>query len=1094
MQKERTLILIKQSFNLLLLKWLQPSFLISFLRAVLSWKQYSITFRTGFLCSASLGTSFPGCLHIYRGGSLRSSSPNKLVRRAMDFALNKIGEYVDNHRSLDQRMKDLKRKLEQLNGLKEDAESIMTIELQPRKKSKAEVQIWFKNVKRINDEVQDLDGRIGESNALTRGFHAEDASRKIKEVEELINQRRQFHGGLVVDNPRWIGQVLSTTSLSGEAVKACIEEIWQCLMDDEVRKIGVWGMGGVGKSSIMKLINNQLLKEAGRFDTVIWITVSKEMCIAKLQEDIASKIGVKFSGDKDETTRAGKLYVTLSQKNRFVMIFDDLWEKVSLEIIGIPEPSVGSKLVLTTRSADVCKQMDCKVIEVKRLTEEEAWKLFSEKVGHAILNNPEVEPYARPIAKRCGGLPLGVITIASCMRGIDDICEWRNALTELSLHKKSVNGLKDEVFQQLQFSYDRLKNPKLQQCFLTCALYPEDWAISEEQLIQLWIAEGLVEEMDSVKAELDRGRAIVNRLIKNCLLEVFIERENGRTVKMHDLLRDMALHIAESRFLVKAGMMLKEAPNAKKWGENLEKVSLMRNLQLYIPSTMSPPMCPRLTTLLLSNCNMTSIPEDFFENMHGLKVLDLCENSIKSLPHSLSKCPRLTTLLLLYCGITSIPEDFFKHRNGLRVLDLSRNPIKSLPHFLSKCHGLTTLLLSNCNITSIPEDFFKYRNGIRVLDLSGNPIKSLPHSLSKCLNLTTLLLSGCRIMSIPEELFIPMDALEVLDLSENPIKSLPRSLSNLTNLTSLLLQFCQDLEHAPLPSLSNLRVLKKLDLHQTEIKEIPQGMENLVSLEYLNMDCIYQIPNGILSRLSCLQVLNVGEKLISGEEVGGLKKLKVLEGRFDDWDNLNMYLQGFHDREEPSEYRISVGEFIMLPRDIEKLKINNCDLDGSGEYPLFSRFILFSHAPFSSLNFLEIYGCEYMKKLFSPNCVPLNLQKLRVSECYELEEIIASEVEQEERGMEFRLPQLRELELRDLPQLKRICSVHVLLVCDSLVKIRIQNCVELERMSLNLPRLDNVPPPAPDSISIQIWPQEWWESVEWDAKPHLAPIFVRDRW
>ncbi|KAK8633385.1 hypothetical protein V6N13_014231 [Hibiscus sabdariffa] len=730
MQKERTLILIKQSFNLLLLKWLQPSFLISFLRAVLSWKQYSITFRTGFLCSASLGTSFPGCLHIYRGGSLRSSSPNKLVRRAMDFALNKIGEYVDNHRSLDQRMKDLKRKLEQLNGLKEDAESIMTIELQPRKKSKAEVQIWFKNVKRINDEVQDLDGRIGESNALTRGFHAEDASRKIKEVEELINQRRQFHGGLVVDNPRWIGQVLSTTSLSGEAVKACIEEIWQCLMDDEVRKIGVWGMGGVGKSSIMKLINNQLLKEAGRFDTVIWITVSKEMCIAKLQEDIASKIGVKFSGDKDETTRAGKLYVTLSQKNRFVMIFDDLWEKVSLEIIGIPEPSVGSKLVLTTRSADVCKQMDCKVIEVKRLTEEEAWKLFSEKVGHAILNNPEVEPYARPIAKRCG--------------------------------------------------------------------------------------EGLVEEMDSVKAELDRGRAIVNRLIKNCLLEVFIERENGRT----------------------------------------------------------------------------------------------------------------------------------------------------------------------------------------------------------------------------------------------------------------------DLEHAPLPSLSNLRVLKKLDLHQTEIKEIPQGMENLVSLEYLNMDCIYQIPNGILSRLSCLQVLNVGEKLISGEEVGGLKKLKVLEGRFDDWDNLNMYLQGFHDREEPSEYRISVGEFVWDP----------------GEYPLFSRFILFSHAPFSSLNFLEIYGCEYMKKLFSPNCVPLNLQKLRVSECYELEEIIASEVEQEERGMEFRLPQLRELELRDLPQLKRICSVHVLLVCDSLVKIRIQNCVELERMSLNLPRLDNVPPPAPDSISIQIWPQEWWESVEWDAKPHLAPIFVRDRW
>ncbi|KAK8573714.1 hypothetical protein V6N13_009802 [Hibiscus sabdariffa] len=639
----------------------------------------------------------------------------------MDFTLNKIGKYVDNHTSLDQRMKDLKRKLEQLNGLKEDVESIMTTELPPRKKPKAEVHIWFKNVERINGEVQDLDGRIGESNALTRGFHAEDASRKIKEVEELINQRRQFHGGFVVDNPQWIGQVLSTTYLSGEAVKACVEEIWQCLMDDEVGKIRVWGMGGVGKTSIMKLVNNQLLKETGKLDIVIWITVSKEMSIAKLQRDIASRIGVDFSGDEDETTRAGMLFETLSQKSRFVMILDDLWENVSLERIGIPEPFVGSKLVLTTRSADVCKQMDCKVIEVKRLTEEEAWKLFSKKVGPDILNNPEVELIARPIAKRC-----------------------------------------------------------------------------------------------------------------------------------------------------------------------------------------------------------------------------------------------------------------------------------------------------------------------------------------------------------------------------------------------------RDLENVP--SLSNLRVLKKLDLQRTNIKEIPQGMEDLESLECLNLgyfNGIEEIPHGILSRLCCLQHLRVGETLISGKEVGGLKKLENLKGRFEDWDNLNMYLQGFHGREEPPQYRISVGDVewdvrswngvgkfigvscckihtypMMLPRGIEGLKIDNCDLDCSEEYPLFSRFSLSSLSSFSFLKSLSLDGCRNLKKLFSPSCIPLNLKKLSVSKCEQLEEIIASKAEQEERGMEFRLPQLWELHLCYLPELKRICSVHELLVCDSLVEIRIVNCVKLERMGLNLP------PPAPESVFIRIWPREWWESVEWDAKPLLRPWFL----
>ncbi|GMI79464.1 RPS5-like 1 [Hibiscus trionum] len=896
----------------------------------------------------------------------------------MDFVLNKIDKHLDNHMSFDQYRKDLKRKLKELNGLKEDIESTMSIELRPRKKLKTEVQIWLKNVERINGEVRDLDGRIDESNALTRRFRAEDVLASIREVEELITQQGKFHGGLVVDNLQWIGQVLTTSSLSGEAVKACIEKIWQCLMDDEVSKIGVWGMAGVGKTSIVKLINNQLLEERGKFDIVIWITVSKEMSIAKLQKDIASKIGVEFCGDEDETTRAGMLFETLLRKSRFVMILDDLWEKVSLERIGIPEPSVGSKLVLTTRSSDVCRQMGCGVIKVERLTEEEAWKLFLEKVGGDILNIPGVEPIARSIAKHCAGLPLGIITIASCMKGIDDICEWRNALKELSLRQESVNGFEDEVFQQLQFSYDRLKDPKLQQCFLSCALYPEDDVIKEGGLIQLWIAEGLVEEMDSMQAEFDRGRAIMNRLISNCLLEVFTQIGDRRFVKMHDLLRDMALHIAKSRFLVKAGMMLEKPPAVQEWSMELEKVSLMENRRLRTP--------------------------------YPLEVLP-------------PKCPRLTTLLLHKCGIAGIPEGFFDH----------------------------------------------------------------------------------------------MDALKTLDLSQNPIESLPHSISNLKNLTSLLLAYCDCLENVP--SLSNLQVLKNLDLQRTKIKQIPRGMENLVSLEYLNLDdCrnLTEIPNGILSRLSCLQDLNVGRTLISGKEVGGLKKLENLEGRFHNWHNLNMYLQGqaFHGRDEPRQYTIYVGGAdwfaralydarkaifvrdcnihtypIMLPPAIEKLKIMDCNLDGSAdsEYPLFSSFILFSPNSFSSLMSLEIYGCRNMKKLFSLHCVPLNLYRLIVDKCEELEEIIASEGGMV--TMEFRLPQLRELELRRLPELKSICSVDSVLVCDSLEEIWVKDCSKLQRMGLNPPQLDNAPPSSASlSIRIRMGPKEWWESVEWDAKPLLEPF------
>ncbi|KAH1083912.1 hypothetical protein J1N35_023673 [Gossypium stocksii] len=322
-------------------------------------------------------------------------------------------------------MNDLKRKVMELNGMKEDTDSRMKAELRPRKKLKREVQIWLENVERINGEVQNINERIGESSTLTRGFYADDVLKRTREVEELIQQ---------------------------------------------------------GKFQEEK---------TGRFNIVIWTTVSKDMSIAKLQKDTASKIGVRFCGDEYEITRAGMLFEALSRTPRSVIILDDLWQEVSLDKVGIPQPFTRSKLVLTTRSFDVCRKMSCRAIKVKPLVEEESWKLFSEKVGRGILNIPEVEPIAKKIVERCAGLPLGVISVASCMKDINDLSEWRNALKELSNRKKSLNGLEEDVFQQLRFSYDHLKDPKLQHCFLSCALYPEDWEIEERELVRLWIAERL---------------------------------------------------------------------------------------------------------------------------------------------------------------------------------------------------------------------------------------------------------------------------------------------------------------------------------------------------------------------------------------------------------------------------------------------------------------------------------------------------------------------------------------------------------------------------------------------------------------------------
>ncbi|XVF78229.1 hypothetical protein PTKIN_Ptkin14bG0113500 [Pterospermum kingtungense] len=600
--------------------------------------------------------------------------------------------------NLDKKMNDLKRKLEGLNALKENTES--TTELHPRKKLKKEVELWLRDVERINGEIQDLERKIGESNVVSRGFLKGDVLKKINEVEELFQQGKS-QDRLVVDNPEWIGQALSTTTLFGGAAKICMEEISAYLMDDNIQKIGVWGMGGVGKTTIMKLVHNQLLKETEKFDVVIWITVSKEMkSIVNIQNRVASAMNITLH--EDETIRAGMIYEMLVRKGRYVLILDDLWDKFSLEEVGIPEPSNGSKLLVTTRLLDVCRHLDCRDVKVPTLSRPDAWGLFLEKVGADVRNHLDLLPIVESVAEECAGLPLAVVTMASSMKGVHSVHEWRNALHELKRHGKSVNGMEEKVFQQLQFSYDRLLDEKVKLCFLYCALYPEDCEIDTDELIKLWLAEGLVEEMDMLQMEIDKGHTILNKLKNSCLIETSTS-DKGR-VKLHDVVRDMALRIASvrPRFLVRAGMQLKDISDVHDWNDDLEKASFIENWQLQIPSHMLPPKCPTLTTLLLSQCCIQSIPECFFEEMHGLKILDLSYNPIKSLPNSISNLENLTTLFLFWCtDLQEVPS--FSKLEALKKLDLGGTNINNIPHGMERLKNLKYLDLSYTSITEMPD-------------------------------------------------------------------------------------------------------------------------------------------------------------------------------------------------------------------------------------------------------------------------------------------------------------------------------------------------------------------------------------------------------
>ncbi|XP_058075705.1 disease resistance protein RPS2-like [Magnolia sinica] len=213
---------------------------------------------------------------------------------------------------------------------------------------------------------------------------------------------------------------------------------------------------------------------------------------------------------------------------------------------------------------------------------------------------------------------------------------------------------------RLKFSYDNLGGDMIKSCFLYCALFPEDYSIGKEKLIDYWIGEGFLDGWnDDLDTAHNKGHDIIGRLKAAFLLETGSDEE--REVKLHDVIRDLALWIAsecgknKKRFLVRAGVGLRHAPEVERWKE-AERISLMNN---DIKEVTETPQCPDLLTLMLQwNRDFGKVHTDFFQFMPLLRVLDLSGNSfLKELPAGIGNLAELRYLNLLNTKITTLPEE-----------------------------------------------------------------------------------------------------------------------------------------------------------------------------------------------------------------------------------------------------------------------------------------------------------------------------------------------------------------------------------------------------------------------------------------------------
>ncbi|KAG6526763.1 hypothetical protein ZIOFF_016764 [Zingiber officinale] len=343
-------------------------------------------------------------------------------------------------------------------------------------------------------------------------------AKKLGEVKELMDRADRLDPVATV-GPSEPAVMLPISHRSPVGIESYEEDIVGYVDGGKGDIIGIYGMGGVGKTTMLTRIQQHYLLKHTIFDRVIWVVASKDCQLKRLQMDIAKSLGLKtLQESDDERTCGDKLFTFLKSRN-CLLLLDDIWEHLDLQLLGMAHSATTERgqqqqprktVVFTTRSEGVCVQMEAeKKIKVKCLDPVQAWQLFEENSEGDVLNSDAgIKFVAEKLAKECAGLPLALVTVARAMSGKKSWEVWDAALRQIrDEHQwKTVCLPEDSVvmYKAFKLSYDSLENDSIRECLLCCALWPEDFKIDQfSRLIPCWIGCGIIYDCATLCCFLD---------------------------------------------------------------------------------------------------------------------------------------------------------------------------------------------------------------------------------------------------------------------------------------------------------------------------------------------------------------------------------------------------------------------------------------------------------------------------------------------------------------------------------------------------------------------------------------------------------------
>ncbi|XP_066164074.1 disease resistance protein RGA5-like isoform X5 [Oryza sativa Japonica Group] len=602
---------------------------------------------------------------------------------SMNAVLQRLGDMDDDQ--IDVQTKEWRNKVRELSY---DIEDCIDRFLQNHSSGDANANLLQKGVRKmkklwenhqIGDEIKQLKERVIEEKERHERYKIADrlmvAPQHVRldpRVPALYEQAKNLVG---IDKPR--EQIIG----------------WIKSEEKQLKVVSIFGTGGLGKTTLAMEVYHKIDES---FDCRAMVSVSRTPDIKKLLRDILFQINEREyekSNDWEMEQLIPKLRKNLEDK-RYFFIIDDIWSTDAWKQLksALPANDNKSRIITTTRIRDVAKSCCCDFVghmyEAMPQSEENSCKLFFRRVFSSEDCPKHLTEAASVILKKCGGLPLAIISIAGLLSNKNPTVEvWtkiKNSISSMVEKDSPVDKMKRILF----LSYFDLPQ-YLKTCLLYLSVFPEDSNIDPRRLIRLWVAEGLILGQSRACTE-QSGESYLHELINRSMIQPSKIGADGRVkiCRIHDVILDFIVSQAEEENFV---TILNNSDPSDYTSNKFRRLSLQSGFSEGSKMPKASKDLSHLRSLHMFKHESLPVVPSEFAKCQVLRVLAiklrLGDNYIKHVGHFCE-----LKYLRIKGGIHKLPEEIGKLQH-LQTLDLAYTRIEKLPASIVQLQKLVHLLI-----------------------------------------------------------------------------------------------------------------------------------------------------------------------------------------------------------------------------------------------------------------------------------------------------------------------------------------------------------------------------------------------------------------